>query len=369
MQLVREFLRGALEAAGGVVEMAPAGDLHALLPVEAARDLGLAEEVRIRLSDGERQEPGSADGRLGSPLLERLVSERLAAPAIASVVVPSELPRPLPPHVPVLLNAVRAGEATRSRAVERYLVAELRLVVQSDEVRSALVTVCLRLADGASVTAPPLHLAEPRPLRPLDDVERQRVQRALRLWVRREAPERMAGALAAVQRRVRRDLERLAEYYSSLDAEMALAVRRARLPEERERRRQKRTGLAADMAARRAQLRERARARFSAVLVAATLVECDAEHFALPVRRRSRSGLLTVRGRAADSLFEGPACAVCGEAILRLYVCDEQLHPLCAGCGHQGRLDAARCGGCRGASMVPPALLVDDPTGALRLGD
>lgn len=367
MEFVREFLCGVLNAAGGVVEIEAAGDLHVLLPPEMGVDLGLGEEIRIALSDRQHEERHGVDGRLGSPLLERLVTQRLAAPPLAAVGLPPELPRPLPAQIPVLLNAVRAGDATRSRAVERYLLADLRLVVLSDEVRSAMATVCLRLADGAYVTPPPLQQAEPRALRPLDDAERRRVRRALHGWIRRESPVRLAGALAAVQRRVRRDLDRMAEYYTSLDAEMAVAVRRARVPEERERRQAKRAALAEDLAARRAQLRERTRPRLSAALVAATLVETDVERFELPVRRRTRNGLVMVRGRAADSVFEGPACAVCSEASLRLYLCDEQLHVLCPGCGQDGRLDAARCGGCRRAAVEPLTLIVDDPTAALRL--
>jgi len=368
MELVQDFLAGALGAAGAVVETQPSGDLDVLLPPGVAADLGLPEEVRIAASTAAGTDAACVDGRLGSPLLEQLVSRRLAAPAVAAVVVPPELPRPLPAHLPVLLNAVRAGDTERTRAVGRYLVAEVRLVAQSDEVRSAMETVCVRLDDGALVTPPPLGAAEPQPLRALDEAERQRALQALRLWLRRQGPARLAVALAAVQRRVRRDLERMAEYYASLDAEMAAAARRARLAEERERRAVKRAALADDLAARRSQLRERTRPRLSAALVAATLIETDVERFELGVRRRSRAGRVVVLGRAADSVFEGPACAVCCDAVLHFHLCDERLHPLCRRCGQEGRLDPTRCGGCRRPPDAAVQLVVDDPTATLRLG-
>lgn len=368
MDFVREFLCGTLNTAGGVVETDESGDLHVLLPPEVAADFGLGEEIRIALSDRRQDEHAVVDGRLGSPALDRLVSRRLAAPPLAAVIVPPELPRPLPAHAPVLLNAVRAGEPARFRATERYLVADLRLMLHSDEVRAAMDTVCVRLADGAQVTPPPLHQAEPRPLRTLDDAERHRAHRALRLWARQEGPARLAGALAAVQRRLRRDLERMAEYYASLDTEMEVAVRRARVPEERERRQSKRAALADDLAARRAQLRERTRTRITASLIAATLVETDVERFELPVRRRNHQGVVTVRGRAADSVFEGPACDACGAGVLRFYLCDEQLHVLCQRCGQDGRLDSARCSGCRPVAPEPYRLRIDDPTARMRLG-
>ncbi len=365
MDLVREFVVASLDAAGGVVDEAPGG-VHALLPAAAAQALGLTEEVRIAFSAATGDAPAVIDGRLGSPLVERLATRRLAAPPVAAIVLAPELPRPLPEHLPVLLNAVRSGEVRRTREAHRYLVATLRLAVQSDEVRSALDSVGLRLADGACVPPLPLERGEPHALRGLDEDELGRSARGLRRWLKREGPRRLAGAVEAVGRRVRRDLERMAEFYASLDEEMAASGRRARSADERARRTAKRAALPDDLQARRAQLRERMRPRLSAALVTATLVETDAERFDLPVRRRSRDGVVTVLCRAADSMFEGPACAACGVAALRLYLCDERLHVLCDACGRGGRLDAARCPVCRRPSPTPLRLSLDDPTEAVR---
>src|SRR5215211_4193968 len=80
--LAQEFLARALEAAGGVVEDAPGG-LDALLPADVARRLDLAEEVRIHFSSAPPSH-AAVDGRIGSTLLERVVTERLDRPALAA---------------------------------------------------------------------------------------------------------------------------------------------------------------------------------------------------------------------------------------------------------------------------------------------
>lgn len=366
MDLVHEFVIASLDAVGAVVDQTE-GDIHALLPVSAAERLALTEEVHITFAGGAAADAATTvDGRLGSPLVDRLAAQRLAAPPFAAVVLQSELPRRLPDHLPVLLNAVRSGEVRQARQPSRYLVSTLRLAIHSDEVRSALDTVTVRLVDGAFVADLPLARAEPRPLTGLDDAERRGLGQALQVWLTRQGPRRLGGALDAIERRVRRDLERMAEFYASLDEEMAAAARRARNADERARRTAKRAALPDDLAARRTQVSERMRPRLSAALVAATLAETDAERFDIPVRRRTRDGVVTVVCRGADSTFEGPRCAVCGTATLRVYLCDERLHVLCDACGHHGRLDAARCPACQRATPAPPLLSIDDPTDALR---
>ena len=360
--LARALILGSLAADGAVVEAR--GELvEALLPPQLAGALGLAEEVRIDFAGAG---DGAIDGRLGAPLLERVASRHLAAPPLAALVLAPELPRPLPDALPVLLNAVRAGPIQQTRATCRYLVATLRVTLHSDEVRSRLAEVTLRLRDAARVAALPLARGEPHRLPALTDDERRRAAGALRRWVATDGLAQLAGALASVERRARRDLERLADYYASLDDEMRSAERRARSAEERARRAAKRAALPDDLAARRAQIAERIRPRLAAALVAATVVESDADCFAVAVRRRSRDGAVTLQRRPGEPAFEGPACAACGIATLRLYLCDDRLHPLCAACGHGGRLDASRCPACAPRPATAPPLAIDDSTEALR---
>lgn len=368
MDLVRQFLTGILDAAGAVVEQ-NTGGLHALLDAQGALQLGLSEEVRVALDTSSEVDGRQVDGRLGSPLVERLVTKRLARPSVTAVALPAELPRSLPGDCPLLLNAVRKGAAEAAREPARYMVVSLRVVLQADEVRSAIESVNVRLADGALVALPPLERGYPISASFLDEPERRRVGSAVAQWLRRDGPSRFAASLDALSRRARRDLERMAEYYAGLDSDMAAAAKRARRPDERARRLAKRATLLDDLAARRAQLSERFRPRLSASVVAATLVETEVVRWTVPVRRRTRDGLVAVLCRAADSAFEGPTCAACGIATLRFYLCDDELHVLCAKCGHTGRLDRSRCPACRPRQQPAPLVLsVDDPTRRLRIG-
>ena len=269
-----------------------------------------------------------------------------------------------------LLNAVRAGPARpRPRAPVRYLAAHLRLTLQGDEVRHATLPVAVRLDDGAEVASLDLAAAYPVAVAPLGEAERAAAARTLQAAFRRAAPEVLGMALEAIAQRARRDLLRMADYYASLDGEMARAVDRARSPEERTRREAKRRLLPQELEARRAQLRDRLAARLGAELVAATVVETEVDACEIPVRRRARATTLVLRRRAGDGVLEGPACASCAKSALHLHVCDDGLHPLCERCGRAGRLDAARCPACRPhGGRAGLALPVEDPTVTLRLG-
>jgi hypothetical protein len=370
MDPAREFLHVHLTTAGAVVEEHNGG-LEVLLPPEVAAALQVPEEVRFAFDvTGAETSPGTVDARLGSPVLERVVAARCEGHPVATVAIAGQLARPLPDHLPVLRNAVRAGPvAPRVRQPARYVTAHVRLTLQGDEVRSSMLDFTIRLEDGAGVRRLPLGDAYAVRVAPLAAAERELAGEALRRMLGDAAPRALAGALEAIGRRARRDLSRIAEYYSSLDAEMARAVERARSEDERQRRRAKRAMLPDELAARRAQVRERLSARVSAELIAAVVIETETDRYAVPVRRRTRSDTLVIQRRAADGTLEGPRCAGCGVSTLELYLCDERLHPLCDACGHSGRLDPVRCVGCRPRATPPLSVRVEDVTASLRLGD
>jgi len=364
---VADFLHLHVTALGGVVDDEPGG-LRALLPSDAAAALESDDDV-VLATDAPPGE-GAVDARLGSAFLERCIRARRARPPLAGVALPGELPRGLPDDRLALLNAVRFGSARpQPRAPARYLAAHLRLTLQGDEVRHATLPVTVRLEDGAEVAPLDLAAAYPVAVAPLSAAERAAAARTLQTAFRRAGPEALGTALEAIARRARRDLLRMADYYASLDAEMARAVERARSVEERTRRDAKRRLLPQDLEARRTQLRDRLAARLGAELVAATVVETEVDACEIPVRRRARATTLVLRRRAGDGVLEGPACASCEKSALHLHVCDDGLHPLCERCGRAGRLDAARCPACRPhGGRAGLALPVEDPTVTLRLG-
>jgi hypothetical protein len=364
---LREFLRLHLTSLGGVVED-EGSRLHVLLPPEGATAMGVEEEVSLTV-DGQVA-PASVDARLGSPLLERALAARRGLPPLAGVAVPGQLPRPLPDHLPVLLNAVAAGSRiVRERRPARYLAASLHLTLIADEVRHATLDVACRLEDGALVPSLDLGSAYSAATAPLAPAERTAAARALRRAVHRAAPRAFAGALETLERRARRDLARVAAYYTSLDVEMARAVSRVRSDQERARRIAKRALLPEEVVVRCNQVRERLAARVGAELIAATLVETEVDGLEVGVRRRAREGTVVLRRRAGDGTLEGVACGECSTETVRFYLCDERLHPLCEQCGGAGRLDLTRCRACRPKGTTPLVLAVEDPTAAFRLAN
>jgi hypothetical protein len=248
----------------------------------------------------------------------------------------------------------------------RYLSAHLRLTLLGDELRSALLEVAVRLEDGALVSTLDLTHAYPVSASPLGPAEREAAANAIRAAHMRAAPVALAGALEAIGRRARRDLGRIADYYTALAAEMERAVERARSADERARRSAKRAMLPEELEARRNQLRDRLGARITAELIAAAIVETEVDRYPVPTRRRSHDACVFVQRRAADGALEGPRCAACGLAIVRLFLCDERQHALCEACGRVGRLDAPRCPGCRLRTMPPLVVSVEDATAPLR---
>ena len=366
---MRAFLLRTFTSAGGVVDNGESG-IDALLPPEAAARLGVPEEVAIQLAGERHLATNALDGRIGSALLERLVAGRLERPAITAVAPRATVHASpaLREAAPVLLNAVAAGDPQRRHTVSRYLDALIALTLQGEELRRTLVPVCIRLDDGARADPLPIDGAKPVAAVPLDDHERGCAIAALQLWLWNEAPAAHAAAIETLRRRARRDLERMAEYFASLDAEMAKAATRARSAPERARRAAKWAALAADLASKRAQLAARMRPRLSARIVAATVAVTRVEQFDIDVRRRSLTGTVSVRFRVCDGLFEGPACASCTRTTRRFFLCDERLHVLCEHCGSQGRLNPDRCRACRRPDPQWPSLVIPDPTANLRLG-
>jgi len=265
-----------------------------------------------------------------------------------------------------LLNAVRAGPARpRPRAPARYLAAHLRLTLQGDEVRHATLPVAVRLDDGAEVASLDLAAAYPVAVAPLGEAERAAAARTLQAAFRRAAPEVLGMALEAIARRARRDLLRMADYYASLDGEMARAVDRTRSPEERTRREAKRRLLPQELEARRAQLRDRLAARLGAELVAATVVETEVDACDIPVRRRTRATTLVLRRRAGDGVLERSGSA---RRSKRAW-CSPSTSCADASHGRSSWHHAARCPACRPCgARAALALPVEDPTAGLRLG-
>lgn len=346
-----EFAADALVDAGAVVERDADGWL-ALLPGELAQELGIGEECRLvaRAPDAARADLLVCG--LGTPLLERLASRFEGAHALASARLEVEPPRAAQArallerfdvrNAPLALGDVSPGAAT-------YLVAWLGWSAEADDRYDGIVQTSVCLDDAGAADPGLLALADPvgaaarlRAVRLTVDPEALR--RGLSLASARAEPALdapLANVRSLVARRLRRDHERIAEYFEQL-ARDARAARRRVAPAVVE---AKLAHLLAERDAKLRALAERYRLRVSLAPIALLLLEVPTLRLRLRVRRRKLEGELRLRLAPGASAFDRLACTACSGATSRPVVCDDRLHVLCEVCAPsaQGRPNCAAC--------------------------
>ncbi len=347
-----EYAADALQAVGALVDRDADGIL-AVLPRDLAAELGVGEECRLtpRAREGPRDDLLVCG--MGTPALERLASQLEGTTALASARLDAPPPRPRQVRALAERFAVRNAPAEPSEASAgpaTYLVAWLAWSAEADDRYDGVVQTGICLGDlnapdpGLLRLADPLSEAfhlEPAAL-PLDAPA---LCHALRLAAERGAralDEPLAGVRSLVERRLRRDHERIAEYFEGL-ARDARAPRRRIDPAAIE---VKLAHLRAERDAKLRALSERYRLRVALAPLALLLVQVPTLRIRLRVRRRKLAGDLLLRLAPGASAFDPLACAACPGTTSRPLLCDDRLHVLCEACAPeaQGR---PVCGACR----------------------
>jgi hypothetical protein len=341
-----DFAVEVLMARGALVERDAMGAM-ALLPPEAARALGIDEEVQLSLEGGAAGFCG-----LGSPLFERLVSAVKARAPVASLRLALEPPRRTQAIEAASRLVVRNGLCDVidvSPAHATYVAATLAWTAEADDRYQGLFTLVFDAETGGAPDAAFAEALTPTRL-PLAAISAAAAlspavaERAAQ-WLQRRAGGRAVEVLATVSesvaRRRGREQTRIEEYFASLIAEtqaprraIAAAAIAAKL-----------AVLEADRAAKLRDLDERYGLRTQLSPAALLVIETRVAEVRLRLRRRKGERELSVRvppgARAVDAL----ACESCATATLRLALCDDRLHVLCERCAHsaQGRLRCPAC--------------------------
>ena len=348
-----EYAADALLAAGALVDRDAQGWL-ALLPEGLARKLGVAEACRLA---PRAEDPPRADVLvcgMGAPALERLSALREGRVACATARLAVEPPRVGQARALAERFVVRNApselvDVTPSQAT--YLLSWLAWSAEADDRYDGLVRTAVSIDDGGAPGPGLLELADPlgeaARLEPATwNVDAAALRRALELAAARaerdvEGP--LAQVRALIERRLRRDHERIAAYFEQL-------ARDARAP----RRRLEPTAIAAKLAhlaaERDAKLRalgKRYRVRVALEPIALLQLSVPVLRVRLRVRRRKLAGELALRLAPGASALDRLACAACAEVTAQPLVCDERLHVLCEGCAPlaQGRQPCAVCRG------------------------
>lgn len=346
-----EFAADALVASGALVERDPDGFL-AVLPPGLARELGSGETCRsIRLAPEVPRDDLLFCG-LGAPALERLSARFEETTPICVVRIEADLPRANQARALVERFAVRNAPTDQSEfqpSLASYLVVWLAWSAESDDRYDGVLPVAVCLDDLGAPASGLLELVNPlgdsgrfRPTSP--GVETAALRRALPLAAaraERELAEPLAAIRALVTRRLRRDHERIAEYFEQM-ARDARAPRRAIEPAVIE---AKLAHLRAERDAKLRALADRYRLRASLMPIALLQISIPTLLVKLRIRRRKLAGEIRLRLAPGAETFDRIACAGCTETTARPAVCDDRLHVLCETClpSSQGRPSCPAC--------------------------
>ena len=342
------FAVDALSARGALVEPGER-EAMAVLPPELARALSLPEE--LRLCGSVEAGPGEVACGLGSPLLERLLTDERSAVPLASVRLDLAGPREAQARAAVERFVVRNGlaapvEVLGGEAV--YLAAVFAFVAEADDRSEGMVAVAVEATTGAQPDEHFAALIDPAraPSRlipstdkgaPLESAAGHAVRRALGRLTRSAAP-----MVESVARRQRREQARITEYFAALVAE-AKSPRRRMAPAAIE---AKVAHYRAEEAAQVRDLEARFRIRLTLRPAALWTVEARVATVTLRLRRRKGERLLTLRLPAGARSLDAPPCEACDGVAPRPVLCDDMLHILCERCAPsaEGR---PRCRACR----------------------
>ncbi len=352
------FTLDALEDRGGLVESIDRGDGEAsgalvLLPSEVARALGVPEELRlVRRAEATAEGAPTVACGLGTPLLEALVAEHRERVVCATLRVDRDAPRASQARSLAERFVVRNGLCELRDVLPaegRYLRVTLRWTAEADDRAEGTVTEVLCADDGAEADASFAGLLDPEGAALIDATPEgdgpswgdPRVSRVVAARGAAAVAAAVEPVRAAVERRHRRDHERIAEYFAGLASELRGTRRRldakaiaAKLELYSAERDAKLAGLAGRFAL-----------RVTTSPLAVLRVEAPTLRVTLRLRRRKSEREIRLGFPAGAGALDRPCCEGCLGATDRPALCDDALHLLCERCAPhaQGRLRCPAC--------------------------
>ena len=376
---MRDFPRvvaRALAAQGAAVEWIDSGCLAVVAPEPVRRALDLPEWALL----GFGPEPPEGTVRLGldsdwAERMEALLGERgrclvASFPRQASALS-------TPPLQPILERELVFDNAT-FRLVETfedrtsYAVLFFRVTAVSDEKRRELVALCVNESNGClaeALTDPLLAALERGDLYCGEEVAegalgKDRLRSLSASLLPTKIRSHFASFLAAMERRMARDLDRLHAYYADLRAEAAarLEHRRRGEPEELARKEELRLQAAArEYEAKLTDLQRKYALNIEVEFVAALRAQVPVWRMRVDLlRRKGRTGI-HLDWNPVSRTLDRVLCDRCAAPARVFSLCDDRLHRLCPSCGTPcpacGRPGCpacapARCARC-GANRLP----------------
>jgi len=343
------FARRFLEVEGALIEHLPAG-LDALLPPPLAKRLEVPEYVTFR-EDQPAEGEGEYSINYGAPLLEKMVdlccnSLPMASSQVSFPYIKSQGFDRLIREQFTLRNSL--CKVTSSALIKtHYLLLACRYVARSDEQKEGLISLLFHFDTGAflpNTLGPSIVTAAEPAFLPETAKDISRWERLLK-GVSTEAGGLIAEEIRdfrdSMNRRLKRDVGNLEEYYGTLKKEMESSLARAGLSDRLVRdRKEKIALLPEELARKREDLVMKYSIRVKVIPCAALFVRTPAVRILcdLHVERQKKPVSLTYNPitKALDPLV----CEGCGRSITIVSFCSSR-HLLCSCC--EGKCRVCGC--------------------------
>jgi hypothetical protein len=338
-RILETFVQRFFASHGADIEQ---GDtkLHVLTPRKLARQIGIPEFCSLKIGDPDDSDYGV---HYGSPLLERIAE--VACETVPFTVVQltfhylksqgfARLLRDLFTFHGAVAQVDNAAEVKTD-----YLLLNCHYLAQSDEQKEGLVPLAFHLETGAPVGNLKTMLDvtektfEPGGLSAgLEDAKLRQITQ----WVQRRAPKivemQIESFRESMNRRFRRDVVNLEEYYSELQKEMAETLKRPGLTEQLILERKEKIALIPDeMAKKKDDLFKKYSIKVKLRLSGAMLIRTPAVKLFCRAAIGRRKINFPLYYNPIDKSLDPMVCAGCGDGTYQIYFC-HKLHLLCPQC-------------------------------------
>jgi hypothetical protein len=339
---LEQFVQRFLRFNGAVMEQRPDG-LDALLPEQLATRLNTPEYLHIAIGET-AQEKFSI--HYGSPFLEKIVDAACDAVPLTSCrldfnyIKRQGFDRLIQDQF-VFYNCVGRVESAAEVRTE-YLLLSCRYLAQSDEQKGGIIALVFNLETGAAV-------AEMGGM--LDTVERRFEKdsaqtflgddkiKSILTWVQRQAGKVLEKEIEPFQdsmnRRFRRDVANLEEYYEDLKKEMEESLKRPGISEQLISDRKAKISLIPDeLERKKADLFKKYSIRVKLELCGGIQVHTPALKILYQVSIGRKQKQLSMIYNPVTKSMDPLVCDGCGDSTFNIRFCDH-LHILCSACSAQ----------------------------------
>ena len=341
-----------LTLSGGVVEPSGEGSLAVLLPPAVANALGVPEETTLRVSPvtgnaGSVAPEASLEKdkshvltystetleKLSSMIRDRghLVERRTNRLYLKQQGIHASVRAHFSP-----VNGIGNVKSSHERTIS-YLICNVQYTAFSDERTEGMVEVAVNEFTGLPVDEirSILSWADSVPVSTAA-VERKptaQICQALVRTSRRSIGRELQQFQESLQRRLRRDIKRVSEYYGSLIHELEDKIRRKGLQgEERATEMQRVEAIQVELRKKLIDQRERYAVKVAVQCLNAMRLYVDVVVVLFEVQRRERTRELVLIWNPIKKGFENLGCDECGNELWSFRMCDEVPHILCEQC-------------------------------------